>query len=115
MADLQSANTFLSCFAAGVSTKPISIHSVFEPEKRPELNLTGEAADEARAIYCGTVGAEFMHLPEQERREWIAERMESPAPAVDQRWILERLVRADLFEQVLQARYLGAKRFSLEG
>jgi 2-oxoglutarate dehydrogenase E1 component len=87
----------------------------FEPEKRPELNLTGEAADEARAIYCGTVGAEFMHLPEQERRQWIAERLESPAPAVDQRHILERLVRADLFEQVLQARYLGAKRFSLEG
>src|SRR6202022_3645584 len=87
----------------------------FEPEKRPELNLSGPAADEARAVYCGTVGAEFMHLPEQERREWIAERLESPAPAVDRRQILERLIRADLFEQVLQARYLGAKRFSLEG
>src|SRR6202521_900734 len=86
-----------------------------EPAKRLELNLTGPAADEARAIYCGTVGAEFMHLPEQERRQWIAERLESPASAVDQRRILERLVRADLFEQVLQARYLGAKRFSLEG
>src|SRR6202023_2558912 len=56
-----------------------------------------------------------MPLPEQERRQWIAERLESPATAVDQRRILERLVRADLFEQVLQARYLGAKRFSLEG
>jgi 2-oxoglutarate dehydrogenase E1 component len=87
----------------------------FEPEKRPELNLSGPPAVEARAIYCGTVGAEFMHLPEQERREWIAKRLESPAPAVDQRQVLERLVRADLFEQVLQARYLGAKRFSLEG
>src|ERR1700675_2753203 len=87
----------------------------FEPEKRTELNLAGEAADKARAIYCGTVGAEFMHLPEQERREWIAERLESPASAVDQRRILERLVRAELFEQVLQALYLGAKRFSLEG
>src|SRR6202049_3030304 len=87
----------------------------FEPEKRTELNLSGEAADEARAVYCGTVGAEFMHLPEQERRQWIGGRLESPAPAVDQRQILERLVRADLFEQVLQARYLGAKRFSLEG
>jgi 2-oxoglutarate dehydrogenase E1 component len=87
----------------------------FEPEKRPELDLSGPAADEARAIYCRTVGAEFMHLPEQERREWIADRLESPAPVVDQRHILERLVRADLFEQVLQARYLGAKRFSLEG
>src|SRR6202035_2349469 len=86
-----------------------------EPVKRPELNLAGHAADKARAIYCGTVGAEFMHLPEQERRQWIAERLESQPPAVDQRRILERLVRADLFEQVLQARYLGAKRFSLEG
>src|ERR1700693_4382639 len=56
----------------------------FEPEKRPELNLTSEAADEARAIYCGTVGAEFMHLPEQERREWIAEQVESMATAGDQ-------------------------------
>src|ERR1700722_676993 len=87
----------------------------FQPEKRQELNVTGAAADEARTIYCGTVGAEFMHLPEQERREWIAEQLESPAAAVDQKRILERLVRADLFEQVLQARYLGAKRFSLEG
>src|SRR6266568_186632 len=50
-----------------------------EPQKRPELDgLAGEAAEEARRIYCGTVGA-------------------------------------DLFEQVLQARYLGTKRFSLEG
>src|ERR1700688_5332975 len=41
----------------------------FEHEKRTELNVTGPAAEEARAVYCGTVGAEFMHLPEQERRE----------------------------------------------
>jgi len=56
-----------------------------------------------------------MHLPEPERRQWIAERLESKAPDLDQNKILERLVRADLFEQVLQARYLGTKRFSLEG
>ena len=87
----------------------------FKPLKRPELSLTGSAAEEARAIYCGTIGAEFMHLPEPESRQWIAERMESAASAVDQQRILERLIRADLFEQVLQARYLGAKRFSLEG
>jgi 2-oxoglutarate dehydrogenase E1 component len=87
----------------------------FKPQKHPELNLSGSVADEARAIYCGTVGAEFMHLPEPERRQWIAERMESVAPPVNQRNVLERLIRADLFEQVLQARYLGAKRFSLEG
>src|SRR5258706_1432165 len=89
---------------------------LFEPLKQPDLDsLTGEAAEEARRIYCGTVGADFMHLPEPERRRWIAERLEGPAGEVDQHKILERLIRADLFEQVLQARYLGTKRFSLEG
>src|SRR6266478_539319 len=89
---------------------------LFEPLKYPDLHgLTGEAAEEARRIYCGTVGADFMHLAEPERRRWIAERLESPSSQVDQHKILERLIRADLFEQVLQARYLGTKRFSLEG
>jgi 2-oxoglutarate dehydrogenase E1 component len=89
---------------------------MFEPLKHPDLDApTGEAAEEARAIYCGTVGADFMHLPEPERRRWIAERLEAPPSEVDQHKILERLIRADLFEQVLQARYLGTKRFSLEG
>jgi 2-oxoglutarate dehydrogenase E1 component len=89
---------------------------MLEPLKSPDLEgLTGEAAEEARRIYCGTVGADFMHLAEPERRRWIAERLEAPAPEVDQQKILERLIRADLFEQVLQARYLGTKRFSLEG
>jgi len=89
---------------------------LLKPLKYAELDdLTGSGADEAREIYCGTIGAEFMHLPEPERRQWIAERLESKAPDLDQNKILERLVRADLFEQVLQARYLGTKRFSLEG
>jgi len=40
---------------------------VFEPLKHPDLDtLTGEAAEEARAIYCNTIGADFMHLPEPE-------------------------------------------------
>src|ERR1700683_5442350 len=88
---------------------------VFQPQKLADLELTGEAAEEARRIYCGNIGVEFMHLPEPERRRWIAERIEGPETEVDQEKILERLVRADLFEQVLQARYLGTKRFSLEG
>jgi 2-oxoglutarate dehydrogenase E1 component len=87
----------------------------FGPQEHPDLKLSGPAAEEARRIYCGTIGVEFMHLPEVERREWIAERIEGPALEVDQKKILERLMRADLFEQVLQSRYLGSKRFSLEG
>jgi len=88
---------------------------VFQPQKLADLELTGETAEEARGIYCGNMGVEFMHLPQPERRRWIAERIEGPEPEVNQERILERLVRADLFEQVLQARYLGTKRFSLEG
>src|SRR5208282_5632594 len=88
----------------------------FTPLKCADLKgLSGEYAEEARRYYCGTVGVEFQHLPEIERRNWIAERMEAPAPEVNRQEILERLVRADLFEQILQSRYLGSKRFSLEG
>ena len=89
----------------------------FGPFRHPDLEgLNEEAAGQARDIYCGTIGAEFMHLPEPERRQWIAKRLDAPTPETpDQKKILERLIRADLFEQVLQSRYLGTKRFSLEG
>jgi 2-oxoglutarate dehydrogenase E1 component len=85
------------------------------PEPIPELNLEGEDAEEARRYYCGSIAVEFMHLPDAAKREWIQERMEQPAPVPDQKHILERLTQADLFEQVIQSRYLGTKRFSLEG
>src|SRR5438034_3214941 len=100
----------------GYLEAPLDPLGLFETLKHPDLEaLAGEAAEEARGIYCNTIGADFMHLPEPERRRWIAERLEAPPSQVDQYKILERLVRADLFEQVLQARYLGTKRFSLEG
>ncbi len=85
------------------------------PQRHPELARTGAAAEQARNSYCGTIGAEFMHLADPARRAWIAERIEAEAPGVNPQRILERLIRADLFEQVLQSRYLGTKRFSLEG
>src|SRR6185437_6161117 len=88
---------------------------LFRPQPHPELQLSGPAAEEARRYYCGSIGAEFAHISDPERRRWIEQRMESPAPSLDQQYILERLIRADLFEQVMQSRYLGSKRFSLEG
>ena len=87
----------------------------FEPVAMPELEATGPEAEAARRFYCGTVGVEFMHIPDRERRLWIQERMESEAPEPDRARILELLVRAEIFEQTIQARYLGTKRFSLEG
>jgi 2-oxoglutarate dehydrogenase E1 component len=86
-----------------------------EPVSMPELDVTGPDAEAARRCYCGTIGVEFMHIPDREKRLWVQERMESEAPAVDRTRILELLIRAEIFEQVLQTRYLGTKRFSLEG
>jgi 2-oxoglutarate dehydrogenase E1 component len=81
-----------------------------------DLPDDGEGAKEARAIYCGSIGAEFMHLPQRDRREWIQDKMEKSAPLkVDRQWLAERLMQADLFEQILQTRYLGTKRYSGEG
>ena len=56
-----------------------------------------------------------MHIPDAVRRQWIQERVERPVPGIDAPAVLERLVRADLFEEVLHGRYPGSKRFSLEG
>ncbi len=81
----------------------------------PELDVSGPDAEAARRFYCGTIGAEFMHIPERERRLWIQERMETEAPAPDKARILELLIKAEIFEQTIQSRYLGTKRFSLEG
>ncbi len=89
------------------------------PQPHPDLEIDNEWVREARRIYCGSVGVEFMHIADPERRRWIQEHIEAPLDAepsaVDRERALDLLVRADLFEQTLQQRYLGNKRFSLEG
>src|SRR5690348_14870131 len=69
-----------------------------EPRPYPELDIAGPDADAARSIYCGTIGVEFMHIPDPARRQWVQERIEAPAPKVDRGRLLERLVRAEIFE-----------------
>jgi 2-oxoglutarate dehydrogenase E1 component len=86
-----------------------------EPVAMAELDVTGPEADAARRVYCGSIGAEFMHIPDRERRLWVQDRMESEAAEPDRARILELLTHAEIFEQVLQTRYLGTKRYSLEG
>src|SRR3984885_5454095 len=86
-----------------------------EPAPMPELDGYGSEADAARRVYCGSIGVEFMHIPDREKRAWIQQRMESDPPKPDRARILDLLIRADIFEQVLQTRYLGTKRYSLEG
>jgi len=85
------------------------------PQPHPELPTEGEIAQEARRIYCGSIGVEFSHITDPQRRRWLTDHMEAAPAPVDQQRILDYLIRAELFEQVLQSRYLGNKRFSLEG
>lgn len=88
----------------------------FSPPPQPELEEPGDLAAEARRIDCQTIGADFMHLADPERRKWIAQRMEIPPAAnPDRERILDRLIRTELFEQTLQARFVGTKRYSIEG
>ena len=85
------------------------------PEPFPTPAPDGEDAREARSFYSGTLGVEFMHIANSEQRHWLEAQLEQPAPSPDQAHILTGLIRADIFEQVIQQRYLGTKRFSLEG
>jgi len=87
------------------------------PDLRTALSGRGdsEESDRWRRLYCGSIGVEFMHLPQPERVRFVAEAMESPPEAPDRRRILERLASAELFERFLHSRYVGTKRYSLEG
>ena len=70
-----------------------------QPEPHPELQVDGEFAHEARRIYSGTIGVEFAHIADPERRRWIQERMEGSQPEVDQEHVLDQLIRAELLSR----------------
>jgi 2-oxoglutarate decarboxylase len=79
-----------------------------------------EILEVLRDTYCGTIGVEYMYIADPERKEWLQQRMESTRnyPALDagsKRRVLEKLVEAESFERFLHARFIGHKRFSLEG
>jgi multifunctional 2-oxoglutarate metabolism enzyme len=71
-----------------------------------------------RDAYSRRVGVEYMHIQEPDQKAWIQERVEGVGTEVapsEQRRILERLNAAEAFERFLHTKYLGQKRFSLEG
>ncbi|PDP88294.1 multifunctional oxoglutarate decarboxylase/oxoglutarate dehydrogenase thiamine pyrophosphate-binding subunit/dihydrolipoyllysine-residue succinyltransferase subunit [Glycomyces fuscus] len=71
-----------------------------------------------RDTYCRTVGIEYMHIQSPEEREWIQKHVEREHEKLDrdeQLHILHRLNSAEAFETFLQTKYVGQKRFSLEG
>ncbi len=79
-----------------------------------------EILDRLRGTYCGSIGVEYMHIQDPVQKQWLQDRMEGTMNA----WklddglrhrILNRLIQAEEFEQFLQTRFVGQKRFGLEG
>jgi 2-oxoglutarate dehydrogenase E1 component len=85
------------------------------PETRmPLRDILGVLRD----AYARTVGVEYMHIQEPAQKEWIQQRVETPPVAFDaalKRHVLGLLNAAEAFERFLGTKYLGQKRFSLEG
>jgi 2-oxoglutarate decarboxylase len=78
----------------------------------------GELLGILRDAYCRTVGVEYMHIQEPEQKRWIQEHVEGVPTRLspdEQRHILGRLNAAEAFERFLHSRYVGQKRFGLEG
>jgi 2-oxoglutarate dehydrogenase E1 component len=84
-----------------------------------ECSSVSELVSELRRFYCGTVGFDVMHISSTTERQWLLERIEKrplgifSAPRAAR--VLTKLVEGDLFEAELHRKYVGTKRFSLEG
>ncbi len=71
-------------------------------------------------VYCGSVGSEYMHITETEQKRWIQKRLEGyqVTPEIDddfRRWLLQLITASEGLERYLHTKYVGQKRFSLEG
>jgi len=89
----------------------------FEDGRRIKL---ADMLDILRRTYCDKIGVEFMHIHNPDMRDWVGdrvdERINQPAPTKEQQADLLRwLLQAESFEKFLHKRYVGQKRFSLEG
>ena len=89
----------------------------FGGEGRPFMKLRNILGI-LRDSYCRTTGIEYMHIMDPDQRRWIQERVERPhtkPPRQEQLRILLKLNQAEAFETFLQTKFVGQKRFSLEG
>ncbi|HTV34593.1 MAG TPA: 2-oxoglutarate dehydrogenase E1 component [Methylocella sp.] len=73
-----------------------------------------------RRTYCGTIGIEFMHISDPAEKSWLQQRIEGPGKEITftkegKRAILNKLIEAEGFEQFLNVKYTGTKRFGLDG
>ncbi len=86
----------------------------------PERMTLREILQALRETYCGSIGAEYMYISDMAQKRWIQQRLEATRgrpqfSAEQKKRILERLTAAETLEKYLHTRYVGQKRFSLEG
>ncbi|GBR05336.1 2-oxoglutarate dehydrogenase E1 component [Acetobacter oeni] len=108
-------------FGAGDLDRPVYIGKVLSPLLSGRDTATvKEIVAALRGIYCGVIGAEYIYVRSEEQREWFRSRIEGDnwqqsVTIEEQKSILKNLTEAEGFETFCQKRYVGAKRFGLEG
>lgn len=88
--------------------------------KKPSFEEAGldSSLQAFKATYCGTIGYEYAYIENESRREWLRKHIEEnqkPLSLDQKKWLLKQLTAADGIEKCLGTRYVGQKRFSLEG
>src|SRR5574343_510765 len=96
------------------------VFSVGSLKGLPAEAKLGEILETLKQTYCGTIGVEYMYMTDYNEKRWLQERLESirsrPSYGPEQKKrILERLTAAETLERYLHTKYVGQKRFSLEG
>ncbi len=103
-------------FAEADYDRPIFIDHVLGLE----YATVREMLDILKRTYCSTLGVEFMHISNPEEKAWIQERIEGPDKGIEftangKKAILQKLIEAEGFEQFIDVKYKGTKRFGLDG
>ena len=132
------ARGHLLCNLDPLGLKPIDYHPELDPahygftdaDKGRKIFINGVLGMEyatldeilliLRSTYSGTIGVEFLHMTDPEEKQWIQERIEQPRNHTDftvngKRAILQRITAAECFEKFLHTKYVGTKRFGLDG
>jgi 2-oxoglutarate dehydrogenase E1 component len=120
LAETRPQNPLLSLREFGFSESDLHLRvsSKFFLDNRP-MTL-GEMVSGLERIYADSIGSEFMHIQDPRVREWVRKRLETrphkhSTPAGVQVALLRALLEAEAFEIFLHTRYVGQKRFSLQG
>jgi 2-oxoglutarate dehydrogenase E1 component len=96
--------------------RPVFLDNVLGLEKA----TIRQVIDILRRTYCGTLGVEFMHISDPEQKAWVQERIEGPHKEITftpegKKAILNKLIEGEGFENFLNVKYTGTKRFGLDG